>query len=139
MSERKCPDCGERLSFDAQRCACGWGAKRGEKSQKFYDMRCTFRAGSERCNYPVGMFAEGNTSGWCIFHRQPLDAGQGAEIVRQSFSVSYADAIRPMLERAKSAPGVIETAHEIALRLGDKPWPSDADRLSVDMPKERAA
>lgn len=128
MADRKCPDCGERLSFDAIRCACGWGQKRGEKG-KYFDHRCTYRAGSERCGYPVGMFPEGNTSGWCVFHRQNLDQASGAEVVSQSSRVKYLDAIQPMLDAAKNAPGVVDTAWEIALRTGNRAWPSDADKV----------
>lgn len=122
MADRKCPDCGERLSFDALRCACGWGVKRGDKSAKFHDMRCTYKAGENRCHYPVGMFAEGNTSGWCVFHRQQLSQRDGAAVVEQSERVPYLQAIKPLIDAAKNAPGVVETAHEIALRHGKKPW-----------------
>lgn len=138
MSERKCPECGEKLSFDALRCACGWGLKRGEKAGRVYDHRCTFTAGRDRCAYPVGMFPEGSTSGWCIFHRnaKPED---GAEIVRQSHEIPYAEALKPIQERAKGAPGVVNTSHEIALRVGNRAWPSDAFGELKTMLKEREA
>lgn len=126
MSNRKCPDCGERLSFDALRCACGWGARK-DKGGKFFDPRCTYEAKGERCHYPVGMFTEGNTSGWCIFHRQNLMQIEGAEVVEQSRRISYADAIRPMLERARNAPGVVNTAWDIAKRHGNRPWRTTED------------
>lgn len=121
MADRKCPDCGERLSFDALRCACGWGVRKGEKPGRFYDMRCTYQAG-ERCNYPVGLFLEGNTTGWCVFHRQSLRAGDGALIVAQSSRVPYAEAIRVLIEKGCSSPSVVDTAHDIAKHHGRKPW-----------------
>ena len=133
MSDRKCPDCGERLSFDALRCACGWGAKKPDKGSKFFDMRCTYKAGSDRCNYPVGMFAEGNTSGWCVFHRQNPSQGVGAEIVMQSQRVDYAKAIQSLMDKAKNAPGVVDTAWEIAKRHGNKPWGEPSEYLAEAM------
>lgn len=96
--ERNCPECGERLSFDARRCACGWGAKKRDTGRHF-DHQCTFKAGHDRCAYPVGLFRETATHGWCIFHRQELEAGQGAEIVRQSHIVPYHEAIKPIIEQ----------------------------------------
>jgi len=98
MTSRKCPDCGERIAYDALRCACGWGVRKGERAGRIYDHRCTFTAGGTRCEYPVGLFAEGRTSGWCVFHRQarPQD---GVEIVMQSQRVPYLEAIRPMIEK----------------------------------------
>ena len=101
--ERNCPECGERLSFDARRCACGWGAKKARDSGKSFDHQCTYKAGHDRCQYPVGMFVEGSTHGWCIFHRQELQAGQGAEIVRQSHTVPYLEAIQPIIESNAAA------------------------------------
>lgn len=127
-SNRQCPDCGERLSFDAIRCACGWGAKK-QAGAKFYDYRCTFKSGAERCAYPVGMFTEGNTSGWCIFHRQPLQAGEGSEVVRQSATVPYARAIAGIIERTANSPSVVDTAWDIALKHGNKPWQTGIGEL----------
>jgi hypothetical protein len=37
-----------------------------------------------------------------------------------------------------SSPSVVNTAHAIALKLGNRPWPSDADRLRVKLPKKFA-
>ena len=115
MSDRKCPECGEKLSFDALRCACGWGVRKPEKGARLYDHRCTFTARGTRCSYPVGMFPEGATQGWCIFHRNALPSA-GAEIVEQSRTVPYAEAIKSILERNKGSPGVMNTAHGMALR-----------------------
>lgn len=129
MSDRKCPDCGERLSFDALRCACGWG-KKGDKG-KYFDMVCTYKAG-ERCAYPVGLFAEGNTSGWCVFHRQAGSQVDGAEIVRQSRIVPYLDALKPIIERAANSPAVVATAWDIAKRHGNKPWQAGNGKLFSD-------
>lgn len=128
MSNRKCPDCGERLSFDALRCACGWGAKKPDKGARHFDMRCTFES-RDRCCYPVAMFTEGNTSGWCIFHRQNLTHFDAAEVVRQSAEVPYAQAIQALIERTKNAPSVVATAWEIAKRHGNRPWRTSGEQL----------
>lgn len=101
--ERSCPDCGERLNIDARRCVCGWGAKKAKDNGKTFDHVCTYKAGFDRCQYPVGLFKEGSTHGWCIFHRQELQAGQGAEIVRQSHVVPYLEAIKPIIEGNKQS------------------------------------
>jgi hypothetical protein len=121
MSDRKCPDCSERLSFDAMRCACGWGARK-DKGAKYCDPRCTYEASKDRCSYPVGRYTEGNTTGWCIFHRQNVSHIDGAEIVRQSKEIPYLDAIQALIDRAKNAPGVVNTAWDIAKRHGSKSW-----------------
>lgn len=131
MSDRKCPDCGERLSFDAIRCACGWGKREG-KGAKYFDMVCTYKAGTDRCAYPVGMFAEGNTSGWCIFHRQHLSQLDGAEVVRQSRMVPYLDALKPIIERGANSPSVVATAWDIAKRHGNKPWMAGNEKTFSD-------
>lgn len=125
MSDRKCPECGEKLSFDALRCACGWGVRKGEKAGKLYNHRCTYHAGQERCSYPVGMFPEGASSGWCIFHRQQPNQHVGAEVVRQSRTVPYLEALQPLLEHHKNGYGTVNTAHAIALHRGntDDPKP----------------
>lgn len=132
MTERKCPDCGERLSLDAMRCACGWGMKKFEKGHRSFDHRCTYLAGNARCEYPVGMFAEGATSGWCIFHRQHLNQADGAEAVRQSQTVPYLDAIRGIQDTAKHAPGVVSCAMDIARRHGNKPWQAGNEQFLSD-------
>lgn len=116
--ERHCPECGETLSRDARRCVCGWGAKKKSEGKSF-DMRCTFSANGRRCEYPVGMFTEGNTSGWCVFHRQSLQPGEGAEIVRQSATIPYLRALEPILERNKAAG----RAQAPKLRLPADPMP----------------
>lgn len=120
MSDRKCPECGERLSFEAVRCACGWGLKKPDKGTKLYDHRCTYVAGGSRCAYPVGMFPEGATQGWCVFHRQQANGALGAEIVEQSKIVPYAEALKPIIARGAASPSVVNTAHEIALRVGNR-------------------
>ena len=38
-----------------------------------------------------------------------------------------------------SSPAVVNTAHAIALKLGNRPWPSDADRFHAAMPKRKEA
>lgn len=135
MRDRKCPDCGEYLSPEALRCVCGWGSKRPKEGQKVFDYVCTFKSMGDRCAYPVGMFLEGATSGWCIFHRQPGDPGHGAEVVRQSKTVPYVEAIAQIIARNAGAPSVVATAWDIAKRHGNKPWQGNAGELAM----ERAA
>lgn len=104
--ERLCPECGDRLAREARACACGWGKRRGaEKAGKQTDMRCTYRNGSDRCDYPVGMFPEGAASGWCIFHRE-AEPTNGSEILRQSHRVEYAEALKAIIHRNANTPYV---------------------------------
>jgi hypothetical protein len=122
MRDRKCPDCGEFLSVDALRCICGWGSKKPREGQKSWDHQCTYKSMGDRCSYPVGMFAEGATSGWCVFHRQPGKPGDGAEIVRQSREVPYTEAVAVIMARHVGVQSVVEKAWDIALHHGSKPW-----------------
>jgi hypothetical protein len=123
--ERPCPDCGERLLVDAIRCACGWGAKRtsargSERARgPVFDHRCTYKGAVARCAYPVGMFPSGATSGWCVFHRQPLQPGEGSEIVRQSASMPYAEALAKLFAGAKESPSVRATREAMKARQPD--------------------
>src|SRR4051812_15317620 len=120
MSEsRNCPECGEKLSFEARRCACGWGARKGEKVGREFDHRCTYRAGGDRCQYPVGMFTEGATSGWCIFHRNNTNPAAGQEIVDQSARVPYLDAIKAIQARNADSAGVRATRAELKPGAGN--------------------
>lgn len=129
MTQRKCPDCGERLSFDAMRCACGWGKKSESKGAKYFDHVCTYKAGFDRCAYPVGLFVEGSTSGWCIFHRRNLMQREGAEVVAQSREVPYAQALEAITARNCAARSVVNTAWDIAKRHGSKPWRLPDERI----------
>jgi hypothetical protein len=126
--------------MDALRCVCGWGAKKPDRGGKSYDMRCGYKATSgDRCDYPVGMFPEGKTSGWCIFHRQQGHPGDGAEIVRQSKQIPYREAIQQILDRNASAPSVVDLAWEIAKRHGNKPWQGELSAFAREVIKSRAA
>lgn len=117
--DRSCPECGETLAKDARQCACGWGRKKlFERSGKVYDHRCTFHSYGDRCEYPCAVFLEGATSGWCIFHRNaPLTDGDA--IVKQSQSVCYADAIKPIQARNNDTPSVRALREQMAARRGD--------------------
>lgn len=138
-SERSCPDCGERLSLDARQCACGWGKpKAGRHEGPRTDMRCTYKAGSDRCQYPVGMFPAGASSGWCIFHRQPLQAGQGAEITRQSHSIPYLEALQTIQEANKDNANVRALREQIAKRSTIRHEPEDAEAISNGVRRGRA-
>ncbi len=114
--ERLCPECGETLSREARQCVCGWGKRKAKESfGRQFDHRCTFRAGTDRCEYPVGLFRDGGTSGWCIFHRN-APSSDGAEIVRQSKSVPYLEAIQAIQKRNADNPNVRELRERIAAR-----------------------
>lgn len=139
MRDRKCPDCGEFLSPDALRCVCGWGNRKQDRGGKVFDHRCTFKGAGDRCDYPVGMFLEGMTSGWCIFHRQPGQPGDGAEIVRQSKQTPYVEAIQRIIDRNASAGSVVDLAWSIALRHGNKPWQGDIGEHARAVMKRHAA
>ena len=117
--ERLCPECGEKLNKDARQCACGWGKRKlTEKVGKVFDHRCTFRSYGDRCEYPIGLFMEGATSGWCIFHRGALPE-DGAKIIEQSRTIPYAEAIKPIQERNANNANVKALREKIAARRGD--------------------
>lgn len=117
--ERLCPECGENLNKDARQCACGWGKRKvTERIGKVFDHRCTFRTFGDRCEYPVGWFEMGATTGWCIFHRNALP-GDGTPIVEQSRSVPYAQAIKPIIARNADNPNVRALRERIAAKRGD--------------------
>lgn len=120
MSEkRQCPECGEELNRDARRCACGWGRKKVETGKE-YDHRCTFKSGFSRCAYPVGLFVEGSTSGWCIFHRNNFDPGRGFEITQQSQTVPYLEALKPIQAANDNSPAV-KSCREKLRKISDDP------------------
>lgn len=84
---RGCPECGERLAFDARACACGWrsgGGKRGKSEGPRHDMTCTWKAGDLQCAYPVGLFMAGEIRGMCVFHRMHPAGTESAYFARLS-------------------------------------------------------
>lgn len=101
--ERSCPECGERLAFDARQCACGWGSKGARKGRGTatpsvdWQRTCTWSTASLRCCYPVGGFYDHATRGWCILHRA---TGDGIAAVRIADD-SRGHTPEQYLERAK--------------------------------------
>lgn len=94
-----CPECNEPVSPRATRCKCGWENPKFAKpetrpGQRALDPRCTYRHHADRCCYPVGLYSQGQSDGWCIFHRN-MDVERtqehGAEIVRDSLGHTRAD------------------------------------------------
>ena len=83
--EKKCPKCQETLNIDARVCGCGWTAdgKRGDKGPLWAHV-CRWQFGALKCKNPVGLFAHGETSGLCVFHRAITSGPTSAEIARDS-------------------------------------------------------
>jgi len=83
---RSCPECGDRLSVDARRCVCGWGARKAGKGDEGprYDMVCRWEYGDLRCRYPVGLFQQGEYRGLCILHRASDKGHAAAQIAQES-------------------------------------------------------
>lgn len=81
---RFCPDCKDRLSPDARRCACGWGAPKRREMAPETNNVCTWRSGNLTCSYPVARFDIGMKSGWCVFHRSETSGAKGARIADES-------------------------------------------------------
>lgn len=104
-----CPDCGERLSVDADRCgACGWtkpGARRARMdSGPRHNMTCTWHSGALFCRYPNAFFEEGRTSGFCVFHRRTPDGTAAARIAEESEFVGQAGYVERAMDHAYGAP-----------------------------------
>ena len=112
--QRSCPDCGERLSFDARQCECGWGKEgkkaRAKASRTTPDMGwkhvCTWRSGSLFCTYPVGLFIDQNTRGFCMFHRAQEGGIEAATIARDSAGHTSDQYLERARLHAYGEPGV---------------------------------
>jgi hypothetical protein len=89
---------------------------------------CAASGAAGRCAYP-GIFSE-STSGseqwWCPWHRTDRRGPEAERWIEVSLQVPYATALAKraerMAEEATRAPGVVHTAHAIALRHGNRPW-----------------
>lgn len=81
-----------------------------------YDHRCTATSMTGRCAYPVGLFAQGERNGKCLFHRGDLQPGESAEIVRRSGTVPYEEALKTWRARGSVSPGVKSTLEQMAQR-----------------------
>lgn len=82
-NSRACPDCGDRISADAKRCACGWG-KTSIRAEARHDPVCRWQYGQLSCRYPVGRFDQGEFRGLCIFHRASDRGAVAARIAEES-------------------------------------------------------
>lgn len=134
MAERKCPECGERLSRDARACACGWGAKSKKDFGPKHDMVCQWVSSGLRCRYPVGMFPEGATKGFCIFHRATPSGPESAKIADESHTGTR----EQYLERAKALVyGVGDNWNVRHLRAKLIPIDPSSDSFSKYLPAMR--
>lgn len=88
LAHRKCPSCGERLSFDAERCVCGWAVKAKRSDGPAHEMTCSWTYGALRCRYPNGLFAEGVKRGFCLLHRRTPSGVVAARIAEESQAAS---------------------------------------------------
>lgn len=102
--ERLCPDCGDRLAYDARQCACGWGRSTARKGRGVanaptvdWQRTCTWQSGPLKCQYPVGAFYDHASRGRCIFHRAQGEGVEAARIAEESRGCPPAE----YLERAK--------------------------------------
>lgn len=80
------------------------------------------------CRYP-GIFSDGTTGGehwYCPWHREDRVGEAAAKFIEMSHSTPYAKAaakrVARLQEAATHSPSVLNTAHAIALRHGDRPW-----------------
>lgn len=108
---RDCPECGDRLSVEARRCVCGWGARKSGKGEEGprYDHLCRWTYGAVSCKYPVGLFSQGEYRGLCIFHRSIPQGTQAAQIAQESQSATqaqYLAAANRMIYRSGDNPAV---------------------------------
>lgn len=123
---RKCPECGERLSLDASRCACGW-SQGGNGKPPSHDMQCAWTYGDLRCRYPVGLFADGAKSGFCIFHRANKQGAIAADLARDSENYKPEDYQRlAALQTYNGGNPMVDRLRE-AIRL-----PAKTERTFVD-------
>lgn len=100
--DRNCPDCGEVLSAEADRCgACGWLAKgarrRVDAHEPRHNMRCTWHVMGLPCQNPVSLFVEGATRNFCLLHRHRPEGSEAAAIAEASAHISPEE----FLERCK--------------------------------------
>lgn len=119
-SHRDDPDRGERAPRPID-------ITRRMRSHDASKTQCAARDANTRCAYP-GLFSDG-TAGegpwWCAFHRVDRVGPAASEAIRQSLAIPFEEARAQQaaraLEQAQRAPGVVNTAHEMALRIGNRP------------------
>lgn len=116
-----CPSCGGPLGAKATYCGCGWKADKrpvAGPGQIFRDKQCTYLANLERCQYPVGFYDHGATSGWCIFHRLSRDGATGAQIVSESFNPTKETKEKYLEAAAKTVYGNGDNVTVAKIRAG---------------------
>ena len=101
-----------RVSFGAQRSGAG----------------CAASGASGTCSYP-GIWSDSTSGGerwYCPWHRLEHSGPEAERWIEVSHEVPYEAAMAKRVERMRleshGAPGVVDLAHVIALRHGDKPW-----------------
>lgn len=93
----QCPSCDKTLRINAKSCSCGWesqpSAKKAESSLLAHslDHQCQWRAGSDRCRYPVKFFEPGQTKSFCRYHLKTTDPAMGEKIVARSWKDTEED------------------------------------------------
>jgi hypothetical protein len=107
---------------------------------------CSASGAAGNCAYP-GIFSDGTTGGerwWCPWHRVDRAGPEAERWIEVSQSVPYATALAKraerMLRESQRAPGVVHTAHAIALRHGNRPWQvKGRTRSPVSEPSRRSS
>lgn len=92
------------------------------------------RCSTSGCQYP-GVFSEGTNGGgpwWCPWHREERTGPISESFANASHEVPYEAAVAKRKDRLSRTldgepakigpPGLVNTAHAIALRHGNKPW-----------------
>jgi hypothetical protein len=103
--------------------------------------QCAARNAAGQCAY-VGLFSDGTTGDrlwFCPWHRQERAGPDASRIIEKSTEIAFADAYARRVDRihadAARAPAVVDTAHAIALRHGNRPWrPRDDYALAEARP-----
>lgn len=91
-----------------------------------------------RCQYP-GIFSDG-TSGegpwFCPWHREERNGPDASRWIETSRKVPWEVARQKRIDRMNAegtrTPGVVNTAHAIALRHGDRPWQAALEQIAAN-------
>ncbi len=100
--------------------------------------RCAATDTTGRCEYP-GVFSDGTSgegSWYCPWHREDRIGEQASRFIRASREIPYEIARQKRMDRmgleGQRTAVVVDTAHGIALRHGDKPWQGPRFKLPFD-------
>ena len=106
---------------------------------------CAARGVAGACQYP-GIFSDdthGSSTWWCPWHVRERSGPEAERWLQVSHDVPYETAAAKRAERmrgeATRTPGVVETAHAIALRHGNKPWQGTRFAAPINPDAEEAA